>query len=1137
MKPIRNPYLVTPKPMPPFQTTRTVSSKNGFALVVTLSLMILLTIIAVGLLSLASVTLRSSSVGDAGAIARANARLSLMLAIGELQKEMGPDSRISAAHDAGTESKGGQPHWTAVYDAWKAPEDPTTPETPQTRTLKFRSWLVSNATSSTAEKIPLVGSASLKEKSLPQDQIQAPMLAVKIGKQQGRFAWWVSDESVKAKINAGLENSDDKDKPIPASPLVDAQSPPNVGHKAVTELAKLDWKPGQRSAAITNGVVNLTASLEETGIGGMNHDITVHSAGVLSDVRTGRLKRDLSNLLSRPVTELQDKPLYLANGRMNRFQISENGAVTNTDGLPANAAGADRWGINLEELHLFHQLHREIDWNTGKPQLVNKNTKEAMLQDRFFLYRKPIMEAQNVMLSFKAEPDTTAGAQPNTYRIVAMMDAMVVTSNPNDIPIVWPAGVLLRMEMEGFPYRPKWNIRRANGSVKHSHTVTPINKPFFQSAIRTGFTLEPGEAAVFGASSTDTKSRGVNLTRGYKPRGGVLIEETEWGPSSNPANDGLRANGLLATDTMDFTMIPAPTNNGATPSGWISCTAEIRNASGGTDTGISMHRLAGGGGSLLTDAPISRYMPSSIRPPQRLNISQFIGNPLAVLMVTTMPNVEKSRIDLQPPNAFASRPYQLHEPAINNMIVSTTTPANTDLTMQNSQLVTIAESMEYEFVNRRSMAIGEIGKERIYQGGGREVETGGAFMAVKRRIPLAPPLSLGAFENAIACGMTGRFASSGAFNGNANGLPAMAKSIGNSWANPFLNSNSVSDGAYHDPSWMSNTALWDSWFLSGVTDVRSSGSSAYLKDDRSPREQFKDLAEGTGTLRNRRLAYNPRESVQSALDELFDSETLKPSAINKLPKYLLLDGAFNVNSTSLTAWKAFLTSVRDQELLVPSGPAQKKNLPFGTLGYAAYDKNTIGYSEDWNGFKDLSDSEMETLASNIVVEVKERGPFLSMSDFVNRRPNSSNELHRALGALQAAIDKSGLNLRYTEAERILLANDIPALAGKDTLNHEKVPARAIGSAGYLSQAALLSAFGSQIATRGDTFVIRTYGDARDASGKVLAKAWCEAVVQRFPEYVDTTNAADTSEELTTANSTFGRKFDIVSFRWLNPEEI
>ena len=82
--------------MKPLQFARFRHAKRGFALVVTLSLMVLLTISAVGLLTLSTISLRSSAQGEAGAIARANARLALMMAIGELQKELGPDSRISA---------------------------------------------------------------------------------------------------------------------------------------------------------------------------------------------------------------------------------------------------------------------------------------------------------------------------------------------------------------------------------------------------------------------------------------------------------------------------------------------------------------------------------------------------------------------------------------------------------------------------------------------------------------------------------------------------------------------------------------------------------------------------------------------------------------------------------------------------------------------------------------------------------------------------------------------------------------------------------------------------------------------------------------------------------------------------------
>ena len=122
---------------------------RGFALVVTLSLMVLLALLAVGLLSLSSVALRGSSQEMAMAEARANARLAMMLAIGELQKELGPDQRISAPSaildsDPQSPSLEGvtQGHLTGV---WSARNDAlgTTPD--YSRTPSFRRWLVSNA--------------------------------------------------------------------------------------------------------------------------------------------------------------------------------------------------------------------------------------------------------------------------------------------------------------------------------------------------------------------------------------------------------------------------------------------------------------------------------------------------------------------------------------------------------------------------------------------------------------------------------------------------------------------------------------------------------------------------------------------------------------------------------------------------------------------------------------------------------------------------------------------------------------------------------------------------------------------------------------------------------------------------------
>ena len=70
--------------------------KRGFALVATLTLMMLLTLIAVGLLALASSQTRIAQYTVLQAEARQQALIGLDAAIAELQVEMGPDQRVSA---------------------------------------------------------------------------------------------------------------------------------------------------------------------------------------------------------------------------------------------------------------------------------------------------------------------------------------------------------------------------------------------------------------------------------------------------------------------------------------------------------------------------------------------------------------------------------------------------------------------------------------------------------------------------------------------------------------------------------------------------------------------------------------------------------------------------------------------------------------------------------------------------------------------------------------------------------------------------------------------------------------------------------------------------------------------------------
>jgi len=105
----------------PFYPTNWKKEDPGFALIATISVLVLLALIAVGLLSLSSVSLRTSSGDQALSEARANARMALILAIAELQKATGPDTRITAPADslAGGTTPEHVSQLTGVWRSWE----------------------------------------------------------------------------------------------------------------------------------------------------------------------------------------------------------------------------------------------------------------------------------------------------------------------------------------------------------------------------------------------------------------------------------------------------------------------------------------------------------------------------------------------------------------------------------------------------------------------------------------------------------------------------------------------------------------------------------------------------------------------------------------------------------------------------------------------------------------------------------------------------------------------------------------------------------------------------------------------------------------------------------------------------------
>jgi hypothetical protein len=80
-------------------------------------MLLMLVALALAMLSLSNSSARSVSVGSGISEARANGRIALMLAIGELQEQMGPDQRISANGAILSPADVRHPHWTGVRSA------------------------------------------------------------------------------------------------------------------------------------------------------------------------------------------------------------------------------------------------------------------------------------------------------------------------------------------------------------------------------------------------------------------------------------------------------------------------------------------------------------------------------------------------------------------------------------------------------------------------------------------------------------------------------------------------------------------------------------------------------------------------------------------------------------------------------------------------------------------------------------------------------------------------------------------------------------------------------------------------------------------------------------------------------------
>ncbi|MGA1101982.1 MAG: hypothetical protein ACO3VB_09460, partial [Opitutales bacterium] len=83
----------------PNNLTKKSHHKRGFALVITLSLISFVFLLVITLISQIRMDLSYSDVRENQILAKAHARMGMMIAIGEIQKHLGPDMRVSTTAD------------------------------------------------------------------------------------------------------------------------------------------------------------------------------------------------------------------------------------------------------------------------------------------------------------------------------------------------------------------------------------------------------------------------------------------------------------------------------------------------------------------------------------------------------------------------------------------------------------------------------------------------------------------------------------------------------------------------------------------------------------------------------------------------------------------------------------------------------------------------------------------------------------------------------------------------------------------------------------------------------------------------------------------------------------------------------
>lgn len=1150
-----------------------------------MTLIVLITISASGIIRN---DLSFVETANISASARQNALVSLDLALSNLQKSLGPDQRVSATADIRSDNNNlpnptnGTRQWTGVWgnrnsssvtservflnwlvsgneeiliSASQSGSDfgrilqPSSDATPNfapdsltAGSLTENADPRSNFSFGSAEGRLMVGPGTAGNNSGAAERfVTAPVVSLP---NSGAFAYWVGDEGVKAKINAlnPWPETTASGSTATRQRIWSFSSAQRVAGELMTGFQDffLDSLPTESELLrffFRRDIRHIDSGLPPEIPGDRFHDFTIHSYGVLSNSRHGGLKRDLSRIL--------ESGGGISGESDSNFIFPDAGGSIGPSAAPFYST-PPTWGL-LRDFARF-----ESQPGTALSPQTPTSTRQGI---------SPVLVYGSMDYTFRVSAPS-GGEQT----ITAYMSPKFFLWNPYNRPI--PAG---QYEVGFRPPRkgPNKGIVTLNVTFFDTSTGEEVTTPYY-------FNIASGEFEDTPTQNRNTFRFRLSINRAFSPGETISfgLLNGEFGISYLDGDNILRqrqyADRLnytnVATIVADTLLVPVGEE--------VSVSVDL------ADVGESHMYLAQvGTGEVDPIDAISGTNP---------NLFQWVGrveassNPLQDRNYTSPPRDIESGSGDNPLPMFMVQLF--HTNAISNVYrpplpVRWIAAANSRAYMINrtgleegSDSVLLAHPLYFGYTANFWPDAASSGRVPVRVSGGAPAEI--AFANDYNNTSFAPnhwprptlfdfpsvdkPLFTVADLRHAAVAQHVIHPSYPIGNSLADyriqNLSATSRNIPTGYLDPV-------DGAafgplamtHYDLSYQLNEALWDRYIFSTIP---SSGSIP----DRLPNSRY-EIMDRDGTL---------------TASQLRDSEGRNAAA------HILVKGAFNINSTSVEAWRSVLGSLNNLEY-DPMNPANTSAAPLRnpfsrfrqtTAGSArmAHSGNVINTDDYFRGFRQLTDSELDGLAERIVEQVRLRGPFLSVADFVNRSLTGDDAL-RLKGALQAAIDDEDFG-RTNKIERINFARELNSVTGggrhlwqltwgdlygdfvssnynmKAYLGWDSTDKTAFNnpftrqnhfSPGDVTQADILSAIGSIISARSDTFVIRAFGES-DTVGpqNTKAMAWAEVVVQRRPAYFDElmdNPETPVNDLVSSLNRQWGRDFVILSFRWLNPEEV